>query len=260
VVGTAEGLRGFGRRVMLVVVEEAGFTDPAVWTALRYVILDNLEAGAQVWAIGSPWGGPEHPFRVAHRRGEDDPDYVSFTWPTALNPRVPKDWIERERQRVNSLEATAELDGRWPDTDGESFFPRQLLQECVAPLELPAVGDLRGPAQPLLAVDWGVNFDQSVAMVAYRLPVAGLNPDAEWAPRLVFVPHAFPVGTRLGAVVDTVADWRAPWWRVAPETTGVGAMPSQELRRRLGPALQRRHGAAFHSSRRPGRKSWPAMD
>lgn len=247
VVGTAEGLRGFGRRVMLVVVEEAGFTDAAVWTALRYTILDNLANGAQVWAVGSPWGAPDHPFRTAHRRGEDgDEDYAAFTWPTTLNPRVPRDWVERERERVNSIEATAELDGRWPDVDGEQFFPRALLQENVAPLELPALGDLRGPAQPVLALDWGVNFDASAAMVAYRLPVASLNPDVEWAPRLVLLPHAFPVGMRLGEVVETVAGWRAPWWRVAPEITGVGAMPSQELRRRLGPSMLRRHGAMFH--------------
>ena len=91
-------------------ISRFSFAPPGVFRDGRYALLDNREAGAQGWLVGSPWG--DGFFWESHRAGLDgDPDFASFTWPTALNPRLQADWIERERARLNSLEAAAELDG-----------------------------------------------------------------------------------------------------------------------------------------------------
>jgi hypothetical protein len=259
VIGTAGQLRGYGRRVRGVTIEEAGFVPSGVWRDVRYSLADHAEAGVQCWLPSSPWGGPGHFLREAWERGQDgDADYASFTWPTSLNPGISADWIVRERARTNALEAMAELDGLWPEVDGEQLFPRSLLAECTAPIELPAFGDLVGPARPVLGLDWGVNFDRSAAAVLYRLPVEHLNPDAERIPRLVVIPHLWPRGARLGQVVEDVVTSRAPWQVVAPEVNGVGAMPSQEVKRGLG-ARQGSTRVLFHSVATTGPKKLAAF-
>jgi len=77
---TAGQLRGRGRNLMLVIEEEAGFLDPSVHRDIRYALLDRVARGAQLWMIGSPWGGIDHPFRSSYLRGmEGIPTIRAFT-------------------------------------------------------------------------------------------------------------------------------------------------------------------------------------
>lgn len=129
-------LRGQGRNLRLVIVEEAGFADATVIRDIRYALLDNLEAGAQLWQCGSPWGGIEHPFRSAFERGiTGDPDYASFRFQTTDNPLLPSGFIERERERLSPSEAAAELSGEWSSAIG-ALFPRELLEAVTVDVEL----------------------------------------------------------------------------------------------------------------------------
>lgn len=129
-------LRGQGRSLRLVIVEEAGFQAAEVIRDVRYALLDNIEEGAQLWQVGSPWGGTDHPFRSSYERGlTGDPDYASFQFKTADNPRLPKDFIERERARLAPSEAAAELDGVWSEAVG-ALFPRELLEAITVDLDL----------------------------------------------------------------------------------------------------------------------------
>lgn len=224
-------LRGFGRRVLGLHVEEAGFCPEGLWRDARYILADRAAEGAVAWLTGSPWG--DGFFRAAWRLGVDgDPDYWASDppWRTEQNARIPREWIERERARLNGLEAAAELDGEWVDS-GEAFFPRSLLERNVADLELPAFAELRGPARPAIGLDWGVAHDRSAAVLLYRLPVGRLNPGRETHPVLVAIPHVWEAGAPLGDVVSDVLGCPAPLEYLAPEVVGVGAMPSQELRR-----------------------------
>lgn len=127
-------LRGQGRNLRLVVVEESGFQSAEVIRDVRYALLDNFAAGAQLWQVGSPWGGTDHPFRSSYERGlTGDPDYESVRFRTTDNPRLPKDFIERERARLAPSEAAAELDGIWSSAVG-ALFDRELLEACVVDL------------------------------------------------------------------------------------------------------------------------------
>lgn len=232
---TAGQIRGRGADVFGVVVDEAGFASDSVWRDLRFVLLDHHAEGAQAWLVSSPWGGPDHFFRTAFERGmEGDQDYAAFRWPTTLNPRVPADWVERERGRLTSAEAASELDGEWPDAFG-SLISRELLARQVADLELPSFHDLEGQAAPALGLDWGYSYDRSAATALFRLPVESLNPDADPLPRFVAVPHVWRQGAEAmtEVVPDVVAARRSSWRLVSTETNGIGAVPSQEVRRHL---------------------------
>ncbi len=231
---TAGQLRGRGRNLLLVILEEAGFLDAGVMRDISYALLDNYAEGAQMWQVGSPWGPPQHPFRVAYERGLEsgnDEDYASFTVRTTDNPRLPTDFIERERARLAPSEAAAELDGEWSEAIG-SLFSRKLLEAHTAPVTVPPMSELVGPASPIMGIDWGVSFDRSCAVFVYRLPVAELNPDREPVPRFIALPYIWAAGTATNDVVDELVNCAARPCYIAPEVNGVGSYPSEELTRR----------------------------
>ena len=135
---TGGQLRGYGRKVYGVHVEEAGHCPPSVWRDVRYVLLDHHDEGAQGWLTGSPWGAAGHFFFDSFRLGRDgDPDYWADVWKSTDNPKLPRDWLERERARLNSVEAAAELDGIWMES-GHAFFSRETLDAAVADLVIGA--------------------------------------------------------------------------------------------------------------------------
>lgn len=225
--------RGYGARVWLVVWDECGYGPAATMSDLRYVLADHVAEGSQLWMVGSPWGGDEHPFKATWLLGVNgDPDVASFQWRTDQNPLLPPGWLARERERINAIEAAGELDGEWVG-DGAQFFPRALLDSCMADIELPPLPHLYGPARGIAAWDWGVSYDQSALWVNFRTPVRTLNPDHDG--RAVFVGHPFlyPAATPLVEVVDDAVRCPSPFMYWASETNGAGAMPSQELSRRI---------------------------
>lgn len=137
VLATGGQLRGHGRRTYGIHVEEAGHCPPGVLRDIRYVLADHVEEGAQCWMTGSPWGN-QHFFRESFQLGADgDPDYYADVWKSTMNPRLPKDWLERERRRLNSVEAAAELDGEWQDS-GAAFFTRAILEAATADVAVEA--------------------------------------------------------------------------------------------------------------------------
>lgn len=222
-------VRGFGRGVKLLVIDEAGFVPEELWTAARYVALDERANGSRIILCGTPWGGSGQFFRRAYQAGVDgDPEHASFQWTYKANPLLDHAYLERERDRVSPAEYAAEVLGEWSDAAG-SLFSRELLDAQTADLDLPDLGELKGPARGIIGCDWGASFDRSAAVALYRLPTASLNPDAPTVPRFVALPYVWPAKARLGSVVDAVASSGLSFRYVASETNGIGAMPTQEL-------------------------------
>lgn len=222
-------VRGYGEGVLLVILDEAGFMPEELWAAASYTALDERARGSRILMLGTPWGGPDAFFRRAFERGRSgDPDHSAHHWTFEANPALDRAYLERQRERVSPQEYAAEVLGEWSEAIG-SLFPRELLERQTADLELPAIGNLAGPARAGIGLDWGVSFDRSAAALFYRLPVAALNPDRELRPAFVLVPHVWPAKHPLSAVVREVGELSAPLSHVASETSGVGAMPTQEL-------------------------------
>lgn len=233
---TAGQLRGYGRDLRLAVADEAAFLPKGTMPDLRFVLMDHLADGAQMLMVSSPWGDREHFFRQSFERGEDgDPDYASFRWRSDMNPRNPKDWIDRERNRLTAAQAAAELDGESPDAFG-SFFTRELLDRSTADLELPPVLDLAGEAKPAIGIDVGVTFDRSAVAAICRLPVGQLNSDEPRLPRFVLFTHVWPQNAPLvgpEGVSDQFARMRANCQMISVEPNGAGAAVAQEVQRLL---------------------------
>jgi hypothetical protein len=226
-------VRGLGRGVKLLVIDEAGFVRDELWRAARYIALDERGNGARIVLAGTPWGGPDMFFRKAFEAGNDgDPEHASFHWTYEASPIIDHAYLERERDRMAPAEYAAEVLGEWSDAEG-ALFPRSLLERQSADLLLPSIAALASPASPVVGVDWGVSFDQSAAMFVYRLPVEDLNKNAPRLPRFVAVPWIWKRGALMSDVWTEIAAVRARFHILSSETSGVGAAPSQELRRIL---------------------------
>jgi hypothetical protein len=228
-VAATEGqVRGRGRNLRLVIVDEAAFVPSSIWRALFYTLFDERGSGSQAYLLCSPWG--KNFFRDAFERGmAGDEDYAAFQWSMRENPTISAAFIERERERIAPSEAAAEIDGHWLDAQGNLFAP-SLLESVTADIEIPALASLHGPARGIIGCDWGVSYDHSAAVGIYRLPSAHLNEPGP--PVFVALPFSWPVSTPLHEVVDAVVPVADNFLYVASETNGVGSMPTQELFRR----------------------------
>ena len=220
-------VRGYGRGVRLLVIDEAGFVPDELWRAAWPIALDERRRGSRIILAGTPWGGGF--FRDAFRAGVNgDPDYDSRQWSYKVNKQLDHKYLERQRDRIAPGEYAAEVLGEWSDAAG-SLFARDLLEAQTADLVVPLMSELDGEAQPLLGFDHGVSFDQSALAAIYRLPDLGLNPDAEKLPRFVAWPYTWPQATALSQTVRDVAAIPARSYAISTETVGVGSGPSQAL-------------------------------
>jgi hypothetical protein len=222
-------VRGYGERVLLVILDEASFMPAELWTAASYVALDERANGSRIVMLGTPFGGSEHFFRQAFLAGLDaSPDHAAFNWTFRVNPKLDHAYLERQRDRISPAEYSAEILGEWSDAVGQ-LFPDDLLAAQTAPFVAPTLAEMiAAPAQPSLGLDWAVSFDKSAAAAIYRLPGGDrLNVGDDGRPKFVLAPHSWPAGTRFTQVVDDVH--RLPARYINSETNGVGAGPSQQL-------------------------------
>jgi hypothetical protein len=223
-------VRGYGKGVRLVILDEAGFMPGELWNAAHYTALDE-RPDSRILLLGTPWGPADHFFRRAYLSGLDgDPDHYSVRWSHEANPKLDHAYLERERDRVSPAEYAAEVLGEWSDAAG-SLMPRELLDRHTADLVIPPLKGFEGRARGIIGVDWGASYDRSAACALFRLPVAALNPDRHPAPCFVAWPYVWPVKAELHKVVRDVVDGLNPFAYVASETNGIGAMPTTELRR-----------------------------
>jgi hypothetical protein len=226
-------VRGYGEGVLLVLLDEASFMDPALWTAAHYTALDERANGSRLVLMGTPFGGRDHFFRQAFLAGQDgDPDHSSHHWPFTFNKGLDRAYLERQRDRVSPPEYAAEVLGEWSDAAGQ-LFSDELIEAQTVPVEAPSLAELIGlEPRPIAAIDWGVSYDRSAAAIVYRLPgLDRINADLEPRPRFLLVPHVWPVKTRLSTVVDDVHRLLARY--ISTETSGVGSGPSQLLEEKV---------------------------
>lgn len=231
-------VRGLGRRVMLLVVDEAGFIPGERWSAMHYIALDNRAQGSRIILAGTPWGPADHFFRRAFLAGRDgDPDHGSHHWTHAVNPNLDAAYLARMRERVAPSEYAAEVLGEWSDAAG-ALFPRELLDAHTADVDLPDLLDVPAPLRLPVGLDTGVSFDRSAAAAWARLPVGTLNPDREPLPVFVPLVKVWPVRTPILEPARELAALGERWSVITVETNGVGVGAYQHLRELRGRTLR----------------------
>ena len=117
---TSHGKRGRG--FDLLIFTEAAFIMDTEMHIVRLGKLDNPNA---IEIQESSPNGMNH-FNTSF----NDPDFVSFQFPSILNPKVSKTELAKERGKMTKLEASQELDAEFID-DSTAPFPQKLIDLAI---------------------------------------------------------------------------------------------------------------------------------
>jgi hypothetical protein len=218
-------VRGYGEGVRLVILDEAGFQPDELWRAASYLALDERANGSRIVMVGTPWASGFSVRRSMRASGATPTmprstgltrsilAWITPTWSGSAGASLPPSTPPRCSGNGRTRSARC---SRGPCSSG-----RPPISTCR-----PSRSSSRRPGRS--SIDWGVFYDCSAAVAAYRVHVRQLNPDADRAV-FVAVPHVWPQATPLSNVVEEIVGAPAPWQYVSPETSGVAAMPAQEV-------------------------------
>jgi len=219
-----------GWSVDLLLVDEASLVSDDVALSAAFPTTAAREH-ARIVLASSPWS--EGGFFHTHVMAGDSEHARVHRWSLDDASWVSAEAVEAARQSMPAARFSAEYEAVWASSL-DALFSRQVLERSSADLALPSFRELRGPAQVLGGIDHGAVSDRSAVAWIARVPVAGLNPDADLErPVYVARAEAWAPGTPLSDTVSDVVASPAHWATFASETNGVGAGPTQELWRRL---------------------------
>ena len=231
-----------GKSIDLLIIDEAAFVDDLLWQAARFTVI--ARPGSRIILASTPWGREDRFFALTYRAGQRGADgHSSHHWPSTVSPLVDDALLRIFRETMTDREYRTEVLAEWVDSAG-AYFDTDELDAAVAlggpggsPLMEPE-GCFFGSCGQLEAevgVDWGFAHDANaavaVAAVPKELPFAA--PGTLWVPWLTerygmifeeFIEELVAAGSTGGL------RFRA----VRAETNGIGEMPTQVLRRRMG--------------------------
>lgn len=162
----AKGKRGRGYD-LLIFTEAAFIMDDQ----LHVVRLGKLDHPGAVEILESSPNGLNHFWQ-----SYNDPDFVSFKLPTALNPLVKKKELQKERDKMTSIQAAQELDAEFID-DSTAPFPQALIDEALKSSKLDKywLHCEDRTATYVAGLDLGRKRDRSVMVILKVLPKGHLQ-------------------------------------------------------------------------------------
>lgn len=162
----AKGKRGRGYDLEI-------FTE-AAWIMddeMHVVRLGKLDNPGAIEILESSPNGLNHFWR-----SYNDADFVSFKFPSEMNPKISKKDLKKEREKMTSVQASQELDADFID-DATSPFPQVLIDEAVKTSKIEKLWtscqDKTGVY--VAGLDLGRKRDRSVMFIWQVLPKGNLQ-------------------------------------------------------------------------------------
>jgi hypothetical protein len=226
-----------GASVDLLVIDEAGFVDQAIWRSAEPAIV--AKPGSKVILCSSPWGSADHFFRSLWTRGMDAPDekVASWHWPSSASPAMDDALLEDIREREDATYFRREFLAEWTDASG-AYFSEAELMGAVVDYELTPPEQLANYLIPdqwtptAAGVDWGFRVDaNAVALLGLLAP--GFCSDRRWR---LFIPwmcaeYGWDWDAFINYLMKLCRTYQVKW--VASERNGVGDPPTETLKKRL---------------------------
>ena len=122
-------IRGF--TLDLLICDEAAYIPEEVWKAVIPMIAVSRKLRQKGWIIllSTPFGKGGYFYESFH-----DPDYRSWHVSSEACPRIPKDFLLKEKKRMTKAEYAQEYLGEFID-DHSQFFPTSLIKRCMTFVE-----------------------------------------------------------------------------------------------------------------------------
>jgi hypothetical protein len=176
---------------------------------------------ARIVMLSTPWT-KDHPFYEALTKSELG--FSTYTWPTSINPQVPKERLDLDRKTVGEYDFNREYNAQFID-DQFSYFPSKLVLACTD--DYPLNPDPKPNEIPKgeyhIGIDFGFHVDHSAIAIVQEQPDHNL--------RLIYL-REFQLGTTYPAVIGSIRMLNAEYkFRSGYlDQTGVGEAPYQEIR------------------------------
>jgi GGDEF domain-containing protein len=140
-------IRGF--TLDLLIADEAAYIPEEVWKAVIPMIAVSRKARGFGWIIllSTPFGKGGY-----FASSFDDPDFRTFHISSENCPRIPVDFLEKERKRMTKQEYAQEYLGEFID-EWNAFFDTKLLKECASIVNWETETDKKADCRYYLGVD-----------------------------------------------------------------------------------------------------------
>lgn len=228
-----------GWPVDLLILDEAAFLDPEIWRSAEPTII--ARPGSRIVLSSSPWGAPDHFFRVLWGQGMGESAgelYASWHWPSTTSPMVDAVLLEQIRERETPAYFAREYLAEWTDAAG-AYFSSAEIEAATGDLGTvdPEGDDLAALGSVVGGVDFGMARDAHALCVIAALPKVDDRGRTRY--RVAYVEERFGLSYELW--IERLAELAGvfSFLQVSAETNGVGQMAAQVLARRLWEVTER---------------------
>ena len=144
---TGHFIRGF--TIDLLIADEAAYIPEAVWLAVTPMLAVSRKARGMgnLILLSTPFGKGGFFYNSF-----TDTDYRSFHVSSEDCPRIPKDFLKKEKQRMTKAEYRQEYQGEFTD-EWNQMFQTELIKKCMTFIEWNKDDDYNPGARYYLGVD-----------------------------------------------------------------------------------------------------------
>lgn len=228
----------------LLVVDEAAFVPRDIWTSALPTIADRVRAGGKVILASTPWPVSDSWFKEFHDRGRNgDPNVASWHLPSSVNPNIGDEELADMQGAMNAEEYAREILAEWTSEQGAYFSAKEIDMACADYQLMPPdearrrspwdheakAPDLKFPA--VAGVDYGFSPDSNSVTLISALDDMGCNKRQVFYVSWLEAHQRMEYADFVDRMVTIAKGYKVYIW--ASEINGVGAAPTQDLRRRL---------------------------
>lgn len=227
----------------LLIIDEAAFVPRDIWTSALPTIADRVRAGGKVILASTPWPVSDSWFKEFWERGKNgDPNVASWHLPSSVNPNIGDAELADMQAAMSADEYAREIEARWTSEQGSYFSPEE-IELAVADYQMMPPDEARRRSWDALAKEYGVKYPavggvdygfspdfNSVTLVS-ALDDAGANKQQVFYVSWMEAHPKLEYSQFVDRLIAIGKGYRVHIW--ASEINGVGAAPTQDLRRRL---------------------------
>jgi hypothetical protein len=130
-------------------IDEAAYVPESVYTALKPMLAVSAKTKGLGWEtlLSTPFGKGGFFYHSHH-----SPDYRQFHISSEDCPRIGKDFLRKEKQRLTKAEYAQEWKGEFTD-EWNQFFPTELIKKCMTIMDWSLKEDRKAGSKLYLGVD-----------------------------------------------------------------------------------------------------------